>query len=207
MEQSPQNPGAPAQDSAVQGSPLPENTVQGSPLPGNTVPSNAAQGHTTQSTTVESAAVEATAAPTATALQSPEHDPALTDTASAGPAEAVAIQNAPAEPKRMGLYALVCIPAAVPLGVSIGGIPLMWLYLTYTTGPNAPRLIIMSIVIWACVAFTYCALVAWITEAIATRKLPWAQSLGKCARAMAVDTIIITIIFFCLTASLMGSRY
>ena len=197
MEQTPQNPGAPAQDSAVQGSPLPVNTV----------PSNAAQGHTTPSTTVESAAVEATAAPTATALQSPEHESAVAGAASTVPSEAAATQNAPAEPKRMGLYALVCIPAAVPLGVSIGGIPLMWLYLTYTTGPNAPRLIIMSIVIWACVAFTYCALVAWITEAIATRKLPWAQSLGKCARAMALDTIIITIIFFCLTASLMGSRY
>lgn len=187
MEQQPQNPGAPAQDSAVQGSPLPENTAQ----------SNAA----------ESTAVEATAAPTATALQSPAQDPAVDGAASTSPSEAVATQNAPAEPKRMGLYALVCIPGAVPLGVSIGGIPLMWLYLTYTTGPNATRLIIMSIVIWACVAFAYCALVAWITEAIATRKLPWAQSLGKCARAMALDTIIITIIIFCLTASLMGSRY
>lgn len=184
MEQSPQNPGAPAQDSAVQGNPLPENTAQ----------SNAA----------ESTAVEATAAPTATALQSPAQDPAA-GTVSVAPSEAVA--PAPAEPKRMGLYALVCIPAAVLIGASIGGIPLMWLYLTYTTGPNAPRLIIMSIVIWACVAFAYCALVAWITEAIATRKLPWAQSLGKCARAMALDTIVITIIFFCLTASLMGSRY
>ena len=184
MEQSPQNPGAPAQDSAVQGNPLPENTAQ----------SNAA----------ESTAVEATAAPTATALQSPAQDPAA-GTVSVAPSEAVA--PAPAEPKRRGLYALVCIPAAVPIGASIGGIPLMWLYLTYTTGPNAPRLIIMSIVIWACVAFAYCALVAWITEAIATRKLPWAQSLGKCARAMALDTIVITIIFFCLTASLMGSRY
>lgn len=185
MEQSPQNPGAPAQDSAAQGSPLPENTAQ----------SNAA----------ESTTVEASAVPTATVLQSPEHESAVAGAASATPAEAVA--SAPAEPKRMGLYALVCIPAAVPLGVSIGGIPLMWLYLTYTTGPNAPRLIIMTIIIWACIAFAYCALVAWITEAIATRKLPWAQSLGKCARAMALDTIIITIIFFCLTASLIGSRY
>lgn len=192
MEQSPQNPGAPAQDSTMQAS-----TVQGSPLPENTAQSNAA----------ESTTVEATAAPTATALQSPEHDPAVDGAESAAPSEAVATQNAPAEPKRMGLYALVCIPGAVPLGASIGGIPLMWLYLTYTTGPNATLLIIMSIVIWACVAFAYCALVAWITEAIATRKLPWAQSLGKCARAMALDTIIITIIFFCLTASLMGSRY
>ena len=192
MEQTPQNPGAPAQNSAVQGGPL---------------PGNAAQGHTAQSTTAESAAVDATVAPAATTLQSPEHDPAAAGAASTVPSEAAATQNAPAEPKRMGLYTLVCIPAAVPLGVSIGGIPLMWLYLTYTTGPNAPRLIIMSIVIWACVAFAYCALVAWITEAIATRKLPWAQSLGKCARAMALDTIIITIIFFCLTASLMGSRF
>lgn len=192
MEQTPQNPGVPVQDSAVQGNPL---------------PGNAAQGHTAQSTTAESAAVDATVAPAATTLQSPEHESAAAGAASTAPSEAVATQNAPAEPKRMGLYTLVCIPAAVPLGVSIGGIPLMWLYLTYTTGPNAPRLIIMSIVIWACVAFAYCALVAWITEAIATRKLPWAQSLGKCARAMALDTIIITIIFFCLTASLMGSRY
>lgn len=195
MEQQPQNPGAPAQDSAVQG-----NTAQG-----NAMQSSASQGYTAQGSIAESIAVEATAAPAATALQSPAQDPAVDGAASAAPAEAVA--PAPAEPKRMGLYALVCIPAAVPLGVSIGGIPLMWLYLTYTTGPDAIRLIIMSIVIWACVAFAYCALVAWITEAIATRKLPWAQSLGKCARAMALDTIIITIIIFCLTASLMGSRY
>ena len=195
MEQSPQNPGAPAQDSTVQGSHLPENTAQ----------SNAVQENTVQNNAAESTTVEATAAPTATTIQSPEQDPALADTASAAAAEAVA--PAPAEPKRMGLYSLICLPVAAPLGVSIGGIPLMSLYLTYTTGPDAIRLIIMSIVIWACVAFAYCALVAWITEAIATRKLPWAQSLGKCARAMALDTIIITIIIFCLTASLMGSRY
>lgn len=195
MEQQPQNPGAPAQDSAAQG-----NTAQG-----NAMQSSASQGYTAQGSIAESTAVEASAVPTATVLQSPAQDPAVDGAASGAPAEAVA--PAPAEPKRMGLYALVCIPGAVPLGVSIGGIPLMWLYLTYTTGPNATRLIIMSIVIWACVAFAYCALVAWITEAIATRKLPWAQSLGKCARAMALDTIIITIIIFCLTASLMGSRY
>lgn len=195
MEQSPQNPGVPAQDSAAQG-----NTAQG-----NAMQSSASQGYTAQGSIAESTAVEASAVPTATVLQSPAQDPAVDGAASAASAEAVA--PAPAEPKRMGLYALVCIPGAVPLGVSIGGIPLMWLYLTYTTGPNATRLIIMSIVIWACVAFAYCALVAWITEAIATRKLPWAQSLGKCARAMALDTIIITIIIFCLTASLMGSRY
>ncbi|MCG5106459.1 histidyl-tRNA synthetase [Candidatus Saccharibacteria bacterium] len=195
MEQSPQNPGAPAQDSTAQGNPLPENTAQSNAVQENTVRNNAA----------ESTAVEASAVPTATALQSPEHDPAAAGVASAAPAEAVA--PAPAEPKRMGLYSLICLLVAVPLGASIGGIPLMWLYLTYTTGPNATLLIIASIIIWVCIAFAYCALVAWITEAIATRKLPWAQSLGKCARAMALDTIIITIIFFCLTASLIGSRY
>lgn len=200
MEQSPQNPGAPAQDSAMQAI-----TVQGNPLPENTAQSNAVQENTVQNNAAESAAVEASAVPTATVLQSPAQDPALADTASVAPAEAVA--PAPAEPKRMGLYSLICLLVAVPLGVSIGGIPLMWLYLTYTTGPNATLLIIASIIIWVCIAFAYCALVAWITEAIATRKLPWAQSLGKCARAMALDTIIITIIFFCLTASLMGSRY
>ncbi|MBF1657406.1 MAG: histidyl-tRNA synthetase [Rothia mucilaginosa] len=194
MEQSPQNPGAPAQTSTVQGSPLPENTAQSNAVQENTVRNNAA----------ESTTVEATAARAATALQSPAQDPAA-GTASVAPAEAVA--PAPAEPKRMGLYSLICLLVAVPLGASIGGIPLMWLYLTYTTGPNATLLIIASIIIWVCIAFAYCALVAWITEAIATRKLPWAQSLGKCARAMALDTIIITIIFFCLTASLIGSRY
>lgn len=200
MEQSPQNPGEPAQDSTMQAS-----TVQGSPLPENTAQSNAVQENTVQNNVAESTTVEASAVPTATVLQSPEYNPALADTTSVAPSEAVA--PAPAEPKRMGLYALVCIPAAVPLGASIGGIPLMWLYLTYTTGPNATPLIIMSIIIWACVAFAYCALVAWITEAIATRKLPWAQSLGKCARAMALDTIIITIIILCLTASVVGNRY
>lgn len=194
MEQSPQNPGVPAQASTMQGSPLPENTAQ----------SNAVQENTVQNNAAESTTVEATAARAATALQSPAQDPAA-GTASVAPAEAVA--PAPAEPKRMGLYSLICLLVAVPLGASIGGIPLMWLYLTYTTGPNATLLIIASIIIWVCIAFAYCALVAWITEAIATRKLPWAQSLGKCARAMALDTIIITIIFFCLTASLIGSRY
>ena len=199
MEQSPQNPGGPAQDSTMQAS-----TVQGSPSPENTAQSNAAQENIVQNNAAENTAVEATAAPAATALQSPAQDPAA-GTVSVAPSEAVA--PAPAEPKRMGLYSLICLLVAVPLGVSIGGIPLMSLYLTYTTGPNAPLLIIASIIIWVCIAFAYCALVAWITEAIATRKLPWAQSLGKCARAMALDTIIITIIFFCLTASLIGSRY
>lgn len=195
MEQSPQNPGAPAQDSAVQG-----NTAQG-----NAMQSNASQGYTAQGSIAESIAVEATAAPATTALQSPEHDPALADTASAAAAEAVA--PAPAEPKRMGLYSLICLLVAVPLGVSIGGIPLMSLYLTYTTGPNAPLLIIASIIIWVCIAFAYCALVTWITEAIATRKMPWAQSLGLCARVMALEAIIIAITFSFLLSALNGGRY
>ena len=195
MEQSPQNPGGPAQASAVQGSYLPENTAQ----------SNASQGYTVQNNAAENTAVEATAAPTATTIQSPEYDPALADTASVAPSEAVA--PAPAEPKRMGLYSLICLLVAVPLGVSIGGIPLMSLYLTYTTGPNAPLLIIASIIIWVCIAFAYCALVTWITEAIATRKMPWAQSLGLCARVMALEAIIIAITFSFLLSALNGGRY
>ena len=115
--------------------------------------------------------------------------------------------SAPAEPKRMGLYSLICLLVAVPLGVSIGGIPLMSLYLTYTTGPNAPLLIIASIIIWVCIAFAYCALVTWITEAIATRKMPWAQSLGLCARVMALEAIIIAITFSFLLSALNGGRY
>ena len=179
--------------------------MQGSPLPENTAQSNASQGYTAQGSIAESIAVEATAAPATTALQSPEHDPALADTASAAAAEAVA--PAPAEPKRMGLYSLICLLVAVPLGVSIGGIPLMSLYLTYTTGPNAPLLIIASIIIWVCIAFAYCALVTWITEAIATRKMPWAQSLGLCARVMALEAIIIAITFSFLLSALNGGRY
>ena len=200
MEQSPQNPGAPAQGSAAQGSPLPGNTAQG-----NAMQSNASQGYTAQGSIAESTAVEATVATAATVLQSPEYDPALADTASVAPSEAVA--PAPAEPKRMGLYSLICLLVAVPLGVSIGGIPLMSLYLTYTTGPNAPLLIIASIIIWVCIAFAYCALVTWITEAIATRKMPWAQSLGLCARVMALEAIIIAITFSFLLSALNGGRY
>lgn len=194
MEQSPQNPGVPAQASTMQG-----NTAQG-----NAMQSSASQGYTAQGSIAESIAVEATAAPAATALQSPAQDPAA-GTASVAPSEAVA--PAPAEPKRMGLYSLICLLVAVPLGVSIGGIPLMSLYLTYTTGPNAPLLIIASIIIWVCIAFAYCALVAWITEAIATRKMPWAQSLGLCARVMALEAIIIAITFSFLLSALNGGRY
>jgi len=200
MEQSPQNPGAPAQASTAQASAVQGNTAQG-----NAMQSNASQGYTVQGSITENIAVEATAARAATALQSPAQDPALADTASVAPAEAVA--PAPAEPKRMGLYSLICLLVAVPLGVSIGGIPLMSLYLTYTTGPNAPLLIIASIIIWVCIAFAYCALVTWITEAIATRKMPWAQSLGLCARVMALEAIIIAITFSFLLSALNGGRY
>lgn len=196
MEQTPQNPGVPALDSAV----------QGSPLPGNTVPSNAAQGHTAQSTTAESAAVDATAVPTVTAPQSPEHDPALADTASAAAAEAVA--PAPAEPKRMGLYSLICLPTGGFTAYFIANIPYLWMYYAYWESSSvATTTLIISFVVLLCVCFTYCALAALIVEKIATRKLPWGRSLAISARATALLVIVLTIAFFCIEASLFRSRY
>lgn len=196
MEQTPQNPGVPALDSAV----------QGSPLPGNTVPSNAAQGHTAQSTTAESAAVDATAVPTVTALQSPEHDPALADTASATPAEAVA--PAPAEPKRMGLYSLICLPTGGFTAYFIANIPYLWMYYAYWESSSvATATLIISFVVLLCVCFTYCALAALIVEKIATRKLPWGRSLAISARATALLVIVLTIAFFCIEAYLFRSRF
>ena len=108
MEQSPQNPGVPAQASTMQGSPLPANTAQ----------NNAAE-----STTVETSAV-----PTATALQSPAQDPAVDGAASAASAEAVA--PAPAEPKRMGLYSLICLPT--------GGFTAFFIQILPTSGCTTP---------------------------------------------------------------------
>ncbi|WP_294627965.1 histidyl-tRNA synthetase [uncultured Rothia sp.] len=196
MEQTPQNPGAPAQDSAVPGSPLPENTV----------PSNAAQGHTAQITTVESAAVEATAAPTVTALQSPAQDPAVDGAASATPAEAVA--PAPAEPKRMGLYSLICLPTGGFTAFFIANTPYLWMYYAYWESSSvATTTLIISFVVLLCVCFTYCALAALIVEKIATRKLPWGRSLAISARATALLVIILTIAFFCIEASLFRSRF
>ena len=145
MEQTPQNPGVPALDSAV----------QGSPLPGNTVPSNAAQGHTAQSTTAESAAVDATAVPTVTALQSPEHEPAVAGAASTVPSEAVATQNAPAEPKRMGLYSLICLPTGGFTAYFIANIPYIWMYYAYWESSSvATATLIISFVVLLCVCFT-----------------------------------------------------
>lgn len=206
MEQMPQNPGAPAQDSAVQaitvqGSPLPENTAQS-----NTMQSNAAQENTAQNNAAESTAVEATAAPTATTIQSPEQDPALAGTASAAPAEAVA--PAPAEPKRMGLYSLICLPTGGFTAYFIANIPYLWMYYAYWESSSvATTTLIISFVVLLCVCFTYCALAALIVEKIATRKLPWGRSLAISARATALLVIVLTIAFFCIEASLFRSRF
>ena len=206
MEQQPQNPGAPAQDSAmqasaVQGSPMPENTAQS-----NTMQSNAAQENTVQNNAAENTAVEATAAPTAITIQSPEQDPALVDTASAAAAEAVA--PAPAEPKRMGLYSLICLPMGGFMAYFIANIPYLWMYYAYWESSSiATTTLIISFVVLLCVCFTYCALAALIVEKIATRKLPWGRSLAISARATALLVIVLTIAFFCVEASLFRSRY
>lgn len=191
MEQSPQNPGAPAQDSAMQAI-----TVQGSPLPENTAQSNAA----------ESTAVEATAAPTATALQSPAQDPAVDGAASAASAEAVA--PAPAEPKRMGLYSLICLPTGGFTAFFIANSPYLWMYYAYWESSSvATATLIISFVVLLCVCFTYCALAALIVEKIATRKLPWGRSLAISARATALLVIVLTIVFFCYTSYLLRGGY
>lgn len=191
MEQQHQNPGPPAQDSTMQAS-----AVQGSHLPDNTVQNNAA----------ESTAVEATAAPAATALQSPEQDPALAGTASVASAEAVA--PAPAEPKRMGLYSLICLPTGGFTAYFIANIPYLWMYYAYWESSSVATItLIISFVVLLCVCFTYCALAALIVEKIATRKLPWGRSLAISARATALLVIVLTIAFFCIEASLFRSRF
>lgn len=196
MEQSPQNPGAPAQDSAVQGSPSPENTAQ----------SNAVQENTVQNNAAESTTVEATAVPTATALQSPAQDPAVDGAASAAPAEAVA--PAPAEPKRMGLYSLICLPTGGFTAFFIANSPYLWMYYAYWESSSvATATLIISFVVLLCVCFTYCALAALIVEKIATRKLPWGRSLAISARATALLVIVLTIVFFCYTSYLLRGGY
>lgn len=198
MEQSPQNPGAPAQDSTMQASTVQASTVQGSPLPENTAQSNAA----------ESTAVEATAAPTATALQSPAQDPAVDGAASTSPSEAVATQNAPAEPKRMGLYSLICLPIGGFIAYFIAASPYLWMYYAYWESSSiATATLIISFVVLLCVCFTYCALAALIVEKIATRKLPWKRSLAISARATALLVIVLTIVFFCYTSYLLRGGY
>lgn len=186
MEQTPQNPGAPAQGSAAQGSPLPENTAQ----------SNAA----------ESTTVEASAVPTATTLESPEHDPAVAGAASVAPAKAVA--PAPAEPKRMGLYSLICLPTGGFTAFFIANTPYLWMYYAYWESSSmATATLIISFVVLLCVCFTYCALAALIVEKIATRKLPWKRSLAISARATALLVIVLTIVFFCYTSYLLRGGY
>ena len=196
MEQPPQNPGVPAQGSAVQGSPLPENTAQ----------SNAVQENTVQNNAAESTAVEASAVPTATTLQSPEHDPAAAGAASAAPAEAVA--SAPAEPKRMGLYSLICLPTGGFTAFFIANTPYLWMYYAYWESSSvATATLIISFVVLLCVCFTYCALAALIVEKIATRKLPWGRSLAISARATALLVIVLTVVFFCYTSYLLRGGY
>ena len=201
MEQHPQNPGAPAQDSTMQAS-----AVQGSHMPENTVQSNAAQENTVQNNAAESTAVETTAEPAATTNQSPEQDPAVAGAASAAPAEAVA--PAPAEPKRMGLYSLICLPMGGFMAFFIANIPYLWMYYAYWESSSvATTTLIISFVVLLCVCFTYCALAALIVEKIATRKLPWGRSLAISARATALLVIVLTIAFFCIEASLFRSRF
>lgn len=196
MEQSPQNPGAPAQGSAVQGSPLPENTAQ----------SNVAQGNTVQNNAAESTTLEASAVPTATALQSPAQDPAVDGAASVAPSEAVA--PAPAEPKRMGLYSLICLPTGGFTAFFIANTPYLWMYYAYWESSSiATVTLIISFVVLLCVCFTYCALAALIVEKIATRKLPWGRSLAISARATALLVIVLTIVFFCYTSYLLRGGY
>ena len=195
MEQSPQNPGVPAQASTMQGSPLPENTAQSNAVQENTVRNNAA----------ESTTVEATAARAATALQSPAQDPAA-GTASVAPSEAVA--PAPAEPKRMGLYSLICLPTGGFTAFFIANNPYLWMYYAYWESSSiATATLIISFVVLLCVCFTYCALAALIVEKIATRKLPWGRSLAISARATALLVIVLTIVFFCYTSYLLRGRY
>lgn len=201
MEQQPQNPGAPAQDSTMQAS-----TVQGNPLPENTAQSNAAQENTVQNNAAESTTLEATAVLTATALQSPAQDPAVDGAASATPTEAVA--SAPTEPKRMGLYSLICLPTGGFTAYFIANTPYLWMYYAYWESSSvATATLIISFVVLLCVCFTYCALAALIVEKIATRKLPWGRSLAISARATALLVIVLTIAFFCIEASLFRSRY
>ena len=182
------------------------STVQGSPLPENTAQSNAVQENTVQNNAAESTTVDATAAPAATALQSPAQDLALADTASVAPAEAVA--PAPAEPKRMGLYSLICLPTGGFTAYFIANIPYLWMYYAYWESSSvATTTLIISFVVLLCVCFTYCALAALIVEKIATRKLPWGRSLAISARATALLVIVLTIAFFCIEASLFRSRF
>ena len=196
MEQQPQNPGAPAQDSAA----------QGIPLPGDTAQSNAVQENTVQNNAAESTMVDATVAPAATALQSPTQDPAVDGAASAASAEAVA--PAPAEPKRMGLYSLICLPIGGFIAYFIAASPYLWLYYAYWGSSSiATATLIISFVVLLCVCFTYCALAALIVEKIATRKLPWKRSLAISARATALLVIVLTIVFFCYTSYLLRGGY
>ena len=138
----------------------------------------------------------------------PEHEPAVAGAASTAPSEAASTQNAPAEPKRMGLYSLICLPIGGFMAYFIEASPYLWLYYAYWGSSSiATATLIISFVVLLCVCFTYCALAALIVEKIATRKLPWKRSLAISARATALLVIVLAIVFFCYTSYLLRGGY
>ena len=115
---------------------------------------------------------------------------------------------APAEPKRMGLYSLICLPTGGFTAYFITNAPYRWMHHAYWESSSvATATLIISFVVLLCVCFTYCALAALIVEKIATRKLPWKRSLAISARATALLVIVLTIVFFCYTSYLLRGGY
>ena len=105
---------------------------------------------------------------------------------------------APAEPKRMGLYSLICLPTGGFTAYFITNAPYRWMHHAYWESFSvATATLIISFVVLLCVCFTYCALAALIVEKIATRKLPWSRSF-----AIRLLVIVLTIAFFCIEAYL-----
>ena len=106
--------------------------------------------------------------------------------------------SAPAEPKRMGLYSLICLPTGGFTAYFITNAPYRWMYYAYWESSSvATAALIISFVVLLCVCFTYCALAALIVEKIATRKLSWSRSF-----AIRLLVIVLTIAFFCIEAYL-----
>lgn len=105
---------------------------------------------------------------------------------------------APAEPKRMGLYSLICLPTGGFTAYFITNAPYRWMHHAYWESSSvATATLIISFVVLLCVCFTYCALAALIVEKIAARKLPWSRSF-----AIRLLVIVLTIAFFCIEAYL-----
>ena len=111
--------------------------------------------------------------------------------------------SAPAEPKRMGLYSLICLPTGGFTAYFITNAPYRWMYYAYWESSSvATATLIISFVVLLCVCFTYCALAALIVEKIATRKLSWSRSF-----AIRLLVIVLTIAFFCIEAYLFRGGY